>query len=89
MEFAKSRAMIHWQGLCWRDDREPHTLLYEAVQEGLSDESCADRLTKWAQDEFQMTAMHPAGNDENGNPRKDLWPHRKDPHQLHQRRKIL
>ena len=74
MEFAKSRGMIHWHGLCWRDDREPHSLLYKAVQEGLSDESCADRLAKWAQNEFQMTAMHPAGNYENGNPRKDLWP---------------
>lgn len=30
-EFAKSRGMIHWHGLCWRSDREPHNLLFEAV----------------------------------------------------------
>jgi hypothetical protein len=25
-EFAKSRGMVHWHGLCWRTDREPHNL---------------------------------------------------------------
>jgi hypothetical protein len=23
-EFSKSRGMIHWHGLCWRSDHEPH-----------------------------------------------------------------
>ena len=27
-EFAKSRGMIHWHGLCWRADTEPHNLLF-------------------------------------------------------------
>lgn len=33
-EFAKSRGMIHWHGLCWRSDREPHVLLNEAIKMG-------------------------------------------------------
>jgi hypothetical protein len=31
-EFAKSRCMVHWHGLCWRSDREPHNLLHNAIQ---------------------------------------------------------
>ena len=31
-EFAKSRGMVHWHGLCWRSDREPHNLLHNAIQ---------------------------------------------------------
>ena len=31
-EFAKSRGMVHWYGLCWRSDREPHNLLHNAIQ---------------------------------------------------------
>jgi hypothetical protein len=30
-EFAKSRGMVHWHGLCWRSDSEPHNLLYNAI----------------------------------------------------------
>ena len=74
MEFAKSRGMVHWHGLCWRRDREPHNLLFEAFQEGLSDESAADRLSEWAKANFKMSASHPAGSDSDGKPRKDLWP---------------
>ena len=40
-EFAKSRGMVHWNGLCWRSDREPHDLLNIAISSGLSDEQCA------------------------------------------------
>ena len=28
-EFAKSRGMIHWHGLCWRADKQPYQLLYD------------------------------------------------------------
>ena len=62
-EFAKSRGMVHWHGLCWCKDREPHNLMYEALKDGLSDEICAEKLAKWATDKFGMTASHPAGSD--------------------------
>ncbi|XP_048590507.1 uncharacterized protein LOC125573780 [Nematostella vectensis] len=32
-EFAKSRGQIHWHQLSWREDRQPHELLHQAVQE--------------------------------------------------------
>ena len=73
-EFAKSRGMIHWHGLCWRKDKEPHNLLYEAVQKGLSEDMCATELARWADSEFKLTASHPAGNGPDGKPRKALWP---------------
>jgi hypothetical protein len=73
-EFAKSRGMVHWHGLCWRSDREPHNLLYEAVLNGLSDDDCAVKLSNWASAEMGMTASHPAGCDSLGNPRKEFWP---------------
>ena len=72
-EFAKSRGMVHWHGLCWRSDRQPHNLLNEALNIGLSESDAADKLSQWAQNNFAMTASHPAGKDNNGNPRKDLW----------------
>ena len=34
----------------------------------------ATRLSQWADENFVMTAMHPAGRDEDGRPKKDLWP---------------
>ena len=74
MEFAKSRGMIHWHGLCWRNDMEPHSLMYEAVQQGLSDDSLAEKVSEWAKKELEMSACHPAGKDQDGLPRKDLWP---------------
>lgn len=73
-EFAKSRGMVHWHGLCWRSDRQPHELIHNAISSGLSDEQCAEKLSKWAADNFGMTASHPAGKDESGNPKKNLWP---------------
>ena len=73
-EFAKSRGMVHWQGLCWHSDKQPHQLLFEAVQNGLSDDNCADRLAQWAGENIGLTALHPAGKDETGESRKDLWP---------------
>ena len=72
-EFAKSSGMIHWHGLCWRGDREPLSLLHEAFESGLTD-NCAQILSNWAKSEFGMTAMHPAGLNEDGTSRKDLWP---------------
>ena len=73
-EFAKSRGMIHWHGLCWRKDKEPHNLLHAALQEGLSDENCAVKLSQWAESQFGLSASHPAGTNEQGEPRKDCWP---------------
>ncbi|KAK3104656.1 hypothetical protein FSP39_007268 [Pinctada imbricata] len=73
-EFAKSRGMIHWHGLCWRTDREPHNLLHEATTEGLSEDECATRLAEWASSQFGLTACHPAGRDQEGNPKKNFWP---------------
>ena len=71
-EFAKSRGMVHWHGLCWRADKEPHQLLFEAVQKGLSDEKCAEKLSNWAEENIGMTGMHPAGQNKSGKPRKEL-----------------
>ncbi|XP_021371429.1 uncharacterized protein LOC110466321 [Mizuhopecten yessoensis] len=73
-EFAKSRGMVHWHGLCWRSDREPHNLMSSLIEKGLSDDDCAEHLSQWAKSNFGMTACHPAGKDETGNSKKDLWP---------------
>ncbi|XP_053391813.1 uncharacterized protein LOC128554571, partial [Mercenaria mercenaria] len=73
-EFTKSRGMVHWHGLCWRSDREPHVLLHQAISDGLSESTCAERLSEWAAIQFGLTANHPAGKDHLGNPRTDLWP---------------
>lgn len=73
-EFAKSRGMIHWHGLCWRKDREPHNLLHDAFSAGMSNDQSAARLSEWAQIQFGMTANHPAGKDDFGNSKKHLWP---------------
>ncbi|CAH3153590.1 unnamed protein product [Porites lobata] len=73
-EFAKSRGQIHWHQLSWREDRQPHQLLHEAREDGCEEEEYAARLSQWADETFAMTALHPAGNDEEGQPRKDLWP---------------
>ena len=72
-EFAKSRGMIHWHGLCWCSDREPHNLLYEATSRGLPLQDSAAELSKRAKSIFGMTASHPAASKEDGNPRKDFW----------------
>ena len=40
-EFAKSWGMVHWHGLCWREDKELLVLLNKALEEGFSDEDCA------------------------------------------------
>ena len=69
-EFAKSRGQIDWHQLSWRDDRQPHQLLHEACEE----EEYAARLSEWGDENFAITASHPAGSDKEGQPRKDLWP---------------
>ena len=65
-EFAKSRGQIHWHQLSWREDRQPHQLLDEARQDGCKDDEYAARLSQWANENFAMTSMHPAGSDEEG-----------------------
>ena len=72
-EFPKSRSMIHWHGLCWRSDHEPHSLLHEGFSQGKTSDECAALLSEWAKNTFKMTASHPAGGDESGNPNKNLW----------------
>ena len=73
-EFAKSRSQIHWHQLSWRDDRQPHQLLHEARENGCDEDEYAARLSHWADENFAMTASHPAGSDEEGQTRKDFWP---------------
>jgi hypothetical protein len=73
-EFAKSRGMVHWYGLCWRSDRQPHNLINKCIEEGLSDANCASKLAEWAEEQFGLTALHPAGKDENGFSKNKLWP---------------
>lgn len=73
-EFAKSRGMVHWHGLCWRTDKEPHQLMYDALCKGLSDDVCAESLSDWAKANFGMTACHPAGKHPDGTPRRECWP---------------
>jgi hypothetical protein len=63
-EFAKSRGMVHWHGLCWGSDREPHNLLHNAIEDGLSDPDCANVLSQWATEQFGLRVSHPAGKDE-------------------------
>lgn len=69
-EFSKSRGMVHWHGLCWRPNREPHYLLHDAVINGMSVDECASRLGEWAAHHFGMTAE---GCDLESNPSKELW----------------
>ena len=73
-EFAKSRGMIHWHALCWRGDRNPHSLIYEAKKQNMSDVQLASEVSKWAEEIFAMKAMHPAGSNMDGTPNKNLWP---------------
>lgn len=72
-EFAKSRGMIHWHSLCWREDCQPHQLLQEALEKGLNKHETAANLADWATSELGLTASHPAGKNESGEPRKELW----------------
>ena len=73
-EFAKSRGMIHWHGLCWRQDKEPHHLLHEAIKSGFAEADCAKVISDWAKSSFGMSASHPAGKDAENQSRKNLWP---------------
>ncbi|CAC5402437.1 unnamed protein product [Mytilus coruscus] len=66
--------MIHWHGLCWRFDKEPHNLMHQAFIDGKTDEECAKLLSDWAKLQYKMTANHSAVLDENERPRKNIWP---------------
>ena len=68
-EFAKSRGQIHWRQFSWREDRQPHQLLHQAHED-----ECAAILNQWAEENLAMMALHPAGSDEEGKPRENLWP---------------
>ena len=87
-EFVKSRGIVHWHDLCWRSDREPHNLLHNAIEDGLSDPDCANLLSQWATEQFGLSASHPAGKDETGKPRKNLWPPPEGSAALPQKKKI-
>ena len=73
-KFAKSRGQIHWHQLSWREDRQPHQLLHEAREDDCDEDEYAAILNQWADSNLAMTALHPAGSDDEGKPRKDLWP---------------
>ena len=64
--------MVYWHGLCWRSDREPHNLLHNAIEDGLSYPDCVNVLSQWATEQFGLNASHPVGKDETGKPRKNL-----------------
>ena len=72
-EFAKFRGQIHWHQLSWRDERQPHQLLHEVREDDCDKDEYAARLSQWADENFTMTALHPAGSDEEGQARNDLW----------------
>ena len=72
-EFAKSQGQVQWHQLSWRDDRQPHQLFHEAREDGRNKDEYAARLSQWAHENFAMTALHPTGSEEEGQPRKDLW----------------
>ena len=72
-EFAIHRGQIHLHGLCWRRDMEPHQLMYQGICDELNKEEIAELLEKFAEDALGMTAMHPAGFNEEGESRKDKW----------------
>ena len=55
----QSCRMVHWHGLCWRNDREPNNLLHEAIQSGLLEADCANKFAKGASNGFGLTATHP------------------------------
>ena len=47
----------------------------QAREDECDEDECAAILTRqWANENLAMTALHPAGSDEEGKPRKDLWP---------------
>ena len=73
-EFAKSRGMIHWHGLCLRQDKEPHNLFHEAIKSGFAEADCAKVISDWAKSSFGMSVSHPAGKDAENQSRKNLWP---------------
>ncbi|EDO35599.1 predicted protein, partial [Nematostella vectensis] len=72
-EFAKSRGQINRHQLSWREDRQPHELLHQAVQEECQKPEKVRRLNEWVEENFAMSASHPAGKDEDGEPRKEFW----------------
>ena len=73
-EFAKFRGQIHWHQLSWRDDRQHTSCCMKLVKMIVTGEDKhAARLSQWADENFVMTALHPGGSDEEGQPRKDLW----------------
>ncbi|EDO33521.1 predicted protein [Nematostella vectensis] len=72
-EFAESRSQIHWHQLSWREDRQPHELLHQAVQEECQKPEKVRRLNEWVEDNFAISASNPACKDEDGEPRKEFW----------------
>ena len=48
--------------------------MHKAREDNCSETEYAVRLSQWADENFAMTALHPTGSNEEGQPRKDLWP---------------
>ena len=50
------RGMIHFHGIGWRSDYQPHDMLFQTVLDNQSDREITEGLAKWAESEFKMTA---------------------------------
>jgi hypothetical protein len=75
-DFPRSIVRLIRANEMYRSHHEPHNLLHEGFSQGKTSDECAVLLSEWAKNTFQMTASHPAGGDESGNPNKNLWsPH--------------
>jgi hypothetical protein len=75
-DFPRSIVRLIRANEMYRSDHEPHNLLHEGFSQGKTSDECAVLLSEWAKNTFKMTASHPAGGDESGNPNKSLWsPH--------------
>jgi len=72
-EFAKNRGMMYWHGLCWSENMEPSKTLHQCLADGFDYGEVAIPVAEWAEKKKALTAIYPAGNDENGQPRKELW----------------
>ena len=63
-EFAKSRGMIHFHMLVWRQDSRPHGIFQESLKDPGGEGDITSVLAEWFS-EIGMTATHPGPNGEN------------------------
>ena len=48
--------------------------MIKAHEDDCEDDEYAARLNQWAGENFAIAVLHPAGSDEEAEPRKGLWP---------------